>query len=71
MSLLQKVFGRELFSTNTPIGEFLSKRVEIVNILRIQVKTLTFVKFRLKIDENNLKVNFFLGGKSIIQENRI
>ena len=33
------------------------KNVEIVNIFRIQVKRSTFVKFQLKIDENNLNVN--------------
>ena len=33
------------------------KKVEIVNIFRIQVKRSTFVKFQLKIDENNLNVN--------------
>ena len=33
------------------------KNVEIVNIFRIQVKRSTFVKFQLKIDENNLIVN--------------
>ena len=51
------------------------KKIETVNIFRIQVKMSTFVQFQLKIDENNLNVNkktyFFLGCKSNIQENRI
>ena len=33
------------------------KKIEIVNIFRIQVKMSTFVKFPLKIYENNLYVN--------------
>ena len=33
------------------------KKIEIVNIFRIQVKMSTFVQFQLKIDENNLNVN--------------
>ena len=33
------------------------KKIEIVNIIRIQVKLSTFVQFQLKIDENNLNVN--------------
>ena len=54
----------------------LKKKIEIVNIFRIQVKmSIFFLQFQLKIDENNLNVNkkmtFFGGGKSIIQENRI
>ena len=35
------------------------KKVEIVDIFRIQVRRSTFVKFQLKIDENNLNVNKF------------
>ena len=43
------------------------KKIETVNIFRIQVKMSTFVQFQLKIDENNLNVNkkltsFFFGG---------
>ena len=54
----------------------LKKKIEKVNISRIQVKMSSFVQFQLKIYENNLNVNkkltsFFVGGKSIIQENRI
>ena len=33
------------------------KKIEIVNIFRLQVKMSTFVQFWLKIDENNLNVN--------------
>ena len=34
------------------------KKIEIVNIFRIQVKMSTFfLQFQLKIDENNLNVN--------------
>ena len=33
------------------------KKIEIVNIFRIQVKISTFFQFQLKIDENNLNVN--------------
>ena len=33
------------------------KKVEIVDIFRIQVKSSTFVKFQLNIDENHLNVN--------------
>ena len=33
------------------------KKIETVNIFRIQVKMSTFVHFQLKIDENNLNVN--------------
>ena len=33
------------------------KKVEIVDIFRIQVKRSTFVKFQLNIDENHLNVN--------------
>ena len=51
------------------------KKIETVNIFRIQVKRSTFVKFQLNIDENHLNVNkkltSYLGGTSIIQENRI
>ena len=32
------------------------KKVEIVNIFRIQIKRSTFGKFHLKIDESNLNV---------------
>ena len=41
------------------------KKIETVNLFRIQVKMSTFVQFQLKIDENNLNVNkklTFLGG---------
>ena len=33
------------------------KKIEIVNIIRIQVKMSTSVQFQLKIDENNSDVN--------------
>ena len=33
------------------------KKIETVNIFRIQVKMSTFVQFQLKIDDNNLNVN--------------
>ena len=33
------------------------KKIETVNIFRIQVKMSTLVQFQLKIDENNLNVN--------------
>ena len=33
------------------------KKVEIVDIFRIQVKRSTFVKFQLNIDENHVNVN--------------
>ena len=33
------------------------KKIEIVNIFRIQVNMSTFVQFKQKIDENNLNVN--------------
>ena len=33
------------------------KKIETVNIFRIQVKLSTFVQFKLKIAENNLNVN--------------
>ena len=43
------------------------KKIETVNIFRIQVKMSTFVQFQLKVDENKLKVNkkitFFGGGR--------
>ena len=43
------------------------KKIETVNIFRIQVKMSTFVRFQLKIDENNFnvkqKTNFFFGGR--------
>ena len=45
------------------------KKIEIVNIFRIQVKMSTFVQFQLKIDENNLNVNkklTFLGGAKVL-----
>ena len=36
----------------------LKKKIEIVNIFRIQVKmSIFFLQFQLKIDENNLNVN--------------
>ena len=51
------------------------KKIETVNIFRIQVKMSIFVQFQLKIDDIFLNVNkkltSYLGGKSIIQENRI
>ena len=49
------------------------KKVEIVDIFRIQVKRSTFVKFQLNIDENHLNVNkkqtSFWGGESKFQLN--
>ena len=33
------------------------KKIEPVNLFRIQVKMSTFVQFQLKIDKNNLNVN--------------
>ena len=49
------------------------KKIETVNIFRIQVKMSTFVQFQLKTDGNNLNVNkkltSFFGVKSNIQEN--
>ena len=49
-----------------------SKKVEIVNIFRIQVKMSTFVQFQLKTDENNLNVNkkltSFLGSNVLFKK---
>ena len=45
------------------------KKVEIVDIFRIQVKRSTFVKFQLNIDENHLNVNkklTFFGGAKVL-----
>ena len=47
------------------------KKIETVNIFRIQVKMSTFVQFQLKIDENNLNIDLLLGGKRIVQESII
>ena len=47
------------------------KKVEIYNIFIIQVKRSTFVKFQLKIDENNLNIDLVLGGKRVVQESII
>ena len=48
------------------------KKVEIVNIFRIQVKMSTFVQFQLKTDENNLNVNkkmtSFLGSNVLFKK---
>ena len=48
------------------------KKIEIVNIFRIQVKMSTFFQFQLKIDENNLNVNkkltSFLGAKVLFKK---
>ena len=48
------------------------KKIETVNIFRIQVKMSTFVQFQLKIDENNLNVNkiltYFLGAKVLFKK---
>ena len=48
------------------------KKIEIVNIFRIQVKISTFFQFQLKIDENNLNVNkkltSFLGAKVLFKK---
>ena len=49
------------------------KKIEIVNIFRIQVKRSTFVKFQLDIDEKHLNVDFFweLEGKTAIRKKQI
>ena len=39
------------------MNEVFKKKIEIVNIFRTQVKMSTFVKFQLKIDDNNLNLN--------------
>ena len=48
------------------------KKIEIVNIFRIQVKMFTFVQFQLKTDENYLNVNkkmtSFLGTKVLFKK---
>ena len=48
------------------------KKIEIVNIFRIQVKIYTFVQFQIKIDENHLNVNkkmtYFWGAKVLFKK---
>ena len=48
------------------------KKIEIVNIFRIQVKMSTFVQFQLKTDENNLNINkkmaSFLGSNVLFKK---
>ena len=48
------------------------KKIETVNIFRIQVKMSTFVQFQLKTDENNLNINkkmaSFLGSNVLFKK---